>query len=77
MPRIQPLRERIAETIRARIKSGEYPPGSKLPTERELAAEFECSLEPVKTALDRLQTEGWIVGQQGRGRYVADPLPRS
>jgi len=68
-------RERIAEEIRRRITSGEWEPGRKLPTTRDLAVEFRCAGGTVEWALDRLMAEGWIRGHQGLGRYVADTPP--
>lgn len=69
MPRI-PDRQRIAQDIREKIRTGQYPPGSKLPTLRELAVQYGVSAEPVRTALLLLTAEGLIEGQQGKGVYV-------
>lgn len=70
MPRRTPDRQRIADDIRARIRSGEYPPGSRLPTWRELAERYGTSEEPVRTALRALSEEGWLESQQGKGTFV-------
>jgi GntR family transcriptional regulator len=71
----KPYREQIYHEIRRRIESGEYPPGSQLPITRELATEFGVAAGTVEWATDRLEFQGWIIGQQGKGRFVADNPP--
>ncbi|OZV75595.1 hypothetical protein CA850_28605 [Micromonospora echinospora] len=71
MPRI-PDRQRIAQDIRDKIASGEYGPGAKLPSLRELIAHYGVSAEPVRSALLILQAEGLVEGHQGKGVFVAD-----
>ncbi|MEH1012735.1 winged helix-turn-helix domain-containing protein [Micromonospora sp. CPCC 206060] len=71
MPRI-PERQRIAQDIRDRIASGEYPPGGKLPSLRELIDHYGVSAEPVRSALLILQAEGLLEGRQGKGVFVAE-----
>jgi GntR family transcriptional regulator len=56
--------------LQERIDAGVYPPGSKLPSENELAVEFGHSRPTVVRALDILQREGWVDKQQGRGTFV-------
>src|SRR5690606_9667577 len=59
----------IAELER-RIDSGEYPPGSMLPSEHQLMAEFGMARPTVVKALGVLRDQGWIVTHQGKGRFV-------
>jgi len=59
----------IAELER-RIESGEYPPGSPLPSEHQLMAEFGMARPTVVKALGVLRDQGWIVTHQGKGRFV-------
>ncbi|TQS29068.1 GntR family transcriptional regulator [Microbispora sp. KK1-11] len=59
----------IAELER-RIESGEYPPGSPLPSEHQLMAEFGMARPTVVKALGVLRDHGWIVTHQGKGRFV-------
>lgn len=61
---------RIADAVRARIAAGDYPPGGRLPSLPELAAEFGVSLVTVRLAIGRLRQEGLIVSQQGTGNFV-------
>ncbi len=66
-----PAHQRIYEHIRAQIQSGELAPGGQLPSQRDLAATWHCSLQPVKQALQRLEIEGLIESRQGVGAFVA------
>nr|MDT0661390.1 winged helix-turn-helix domain-containing protein [Micromonospora sp. DSM 115978] len=72
MPRISD-RQRIAQDIRDKIASGEYGPGDKLPSLRELTVLYQVSAEPVRSALLILQAEGLLEGRQGKGVYVLGP----
>ncbi|MEV4950870.1 GntR family transcriptional regulator [Paenarthrobacter nitroguajacolicus] len=58
------------ETIRERIVTGIYPPGSRI-SQQELAAELEVSRTPLREALQRLATEGLVISQTNRGMVVA------
>ena len=59
----------IAE-LQRRIESGEYPPGSLMPSEHQLSAEFAIARPTVVRALRVLRDEGWIETQQGKGSFV-------
>ncbi|MEW2384086.1 winged helix-turn-helix domain-containing protein [Micromonospora sp. NPDC047707] len=73
MPRVSD-RQRIAQDIRDKISSGEYAPGDKLPSLREMTVHYGVSAEPVRSALLILHAEGLIEGHQGKGTYVT-PRP--
>ncbi len=51
----------------------EYPAGTPVPTERELAELLITSRTTVRQALSELVTEGRLVRRQGSGTYVAEP----
>lgn len=70
-----PFRQRIAEGIIERIRSGEYQPGQLLPSRPALAAEYGCSVEPVIRAQEDLERGGWIEIHQGKGVFVAEAPP--
>lgn len=66
----------ITEDLRTRIRSGEFAPGSALPSHSELKRRYgNVSDGPVNQAARILQAEGLIVSAQGKARFVADPLP--
>jgi DNA-binding GntR family transcriptional regulator len=67
--------ERIAGDLRARIRSGEYAPGSRLPSKSELKAAHGVSDGPVNEAVKVLRGEGLVESRQGSGLFVCDPLP--
>ena len=60
----------IYEVISSKIKSGEWAPGYKLPSEPALAEEFGVSRATVREALQELISRGRIKREQGRGTYV-------
>lgn len=66
---------RIAGVIRKKIENGEYPLGSKMPSERELAKEFYVNRLTVRRALAILESEGLIQRKQGAGTF-ASSVPR-
>jgi DNA-binding transcriptional MocR family regulator len=64
------LCNRIAAEIQARIDSGVYRPGTKIPSIRQVAAEFDCNKATVHRAFERLAREGLIENTVGRGSFV-------
>ena len=72
---IEPRRlyRQIAEQIRALVRSGEYPPGVRLPPERDLAKQLGVSRPSVREALIALEVEGLVEVRIGSGIYVQGP----
>lgn len=66
----------VADQIKERINEGAYPPGSRLPGERELAEQFGVSRVTVREAEIALQALGYIRIRTGSGVYVLDPAER-
>lgn len=66
------LYEEVASRIRARILAGEYEPGARLPTQRQLAQTWGIALPTMRQALDRLISEGLLRVEHGVGTFVAD-----
>ena len=66
----------VEEKVRALIKSGEYPPGKALPSERVLANEIGAGRTTVRLVLAKLASEGLIRAEHGRG-YFVQALPES
>lgn len=68
----RPMSVRIADSLRARIESGDLTPGAQIPTLHALAAEFGCSLAAVRPALDLLRQQGLVITKSGLGSFVRD-----
>ena len=64
--------EQVAAAIRGRIRDGTYPPGGKLPSRRELCAEFGFSEIVIGAAMRVLKQDGLVQSLPGIGTYVAD-----
>jgi len=65
-----PKYAQVIDELRRRIESGEYPPGSLLPSEHQLTEEFQIARPTVVRALRVLRQDGWIETQQGKGSFV-------
>ncbi|MFB9326808.1 GntR family transcriptional regulator [Paenibacillus aurantiacus] len=65
------LADHIYAGLRAKLVRAELMPGMLL-SENELAAEFGMSRTPVRTALSRLETEGFVVSLKNRGILVKE-----
>lgn len=63
----------VADQIMQMIKDGAFPPGSRLPGERELAQRFDVSRVTVREAEIALQALGYLNIKTGSGVYVLDP----
>lgn len=62
----------IADDLASRISSGEYPPGSELPSYRQIADLYDVSYSTAHAAMRELRTRGLTEGQKGRGVYVRE-----
>ena len=60
----------LAAILRARIESGEFPPGRALPSRERLAAEYGIARGTVERGLAVLRKEGLVATTFGRGVYV-------
>lgn len=70
-PRQEPQQYlKIADFIKEKINSGEWPEGSTLPSEAELCAQFSTSRGPVRQAMSSLRGEGLISSGRGRRSVV-------
>ncbi len=65
-----PLYRQIASQLRARIRDGRLPTGSRLPTVRRLATELGVTRNTVHDAYGELQSAGWVESIVGSGTYV-------
>lgn len=74
MPRVSHVAQIKADIVSA-IESGLWPPGHKLPSIRELAEQYRCSVMPVKQAERDLELLGYLEGHSGKGVFVAERPP--
>jgi GntR family transcriptional regulator, transcriptional repressor for pyruvate dehydrogenase complex len=66
----QRVAEEIAEQLRSLILNGQYPPGSKLPPERELSKRLRVNRASLREALKKLEHLGLVRIRQGDGTRV-------
>lgn len=65
------LYEQLADHLAARIMAGEFPAGSRLPPERDLAASYGVAFHTVRSATALLRERKLIITLQGRGNIVS------
>jgi GntR family transcriptional repressor for pyruvate dehydrogenase complex len=69
------LYRQIAAQLSSLIASGEFPEGSRLPSERDLAEQLGVSRPSVREALIALEVQGKVVVKVGAGVFVAPARP--
>ena len=68
-----PRARRVYAALLSRVTSGVWPPGTKIPPHLDLAAEFGVAPMTVRQVLARLEDEGLVSRQVGRGTFVLPP----
>ena len=66
-----PLYVQIKDYIRLNIQNGVYTVNERIPSERQLAEQFDVNRLTVSKALNELAQEGLVYSQVGKGTYVA------
>lgn len=69
----QTLVARVSESLRQSILSGQFPPGSKLPSEAQLTTTFGVSRTVVREAVAALRSDALVEPRQGAGVFVLAP----
>jgi GntR family transcriptional regulator len=69
-PARRSLRHSLAQELRARIRSGEWGPGERMPSEPELARLSTVSRSSMRGAIAMLEEEGYVQRRRGSGTYV-------
>lgn len=64
------LSDKVYNSLSGQIASGEWPEGTRIPTETELAAAYGVSRPVVREALVRLRSEGVVGSRRGSGSVV-------
>lgn len=67
-----PIYAQLVDRLKQRIVTGEYPPGGKLPSVRELATEAAVNPNTVQRAFSELESSGLIYTLRTSGKYVTD-----
>lgn len=66
----RPIWVQLIEQLTRHIVSGEYPPGARVPSVRDLAAEAGVNPNTMQRALSGLEERGLLVAQRSIGRFV-------
>jgi len=69
------LYEQIVDRLRHQLQH-DVEPGGQVPTEESLTQLYGVSRSTVRKAIDRLVDEGLLVRRQGKGTFVARPMPQ-
>ncbi|MEY9942305.1 FadR/GntR family transcriptional regulator [Streptacidiphilus sp. MAP5-3] len=69
-PRREPLADQVIAQLRSQITSGEWPVGSRIPTEAELVERLGVARNTVREAVRALAHNGLLDIRQGSGTYV-------
>jgi GntR family transcriptional regulator len=69
-----PVYRQLAAILRERIRSGEIPPGRRIPSKKTLTQEYGISGKTVDSATRLLKDEGLIRNSSGLGLFVTGPV---
>ncbi|WP_405011034.1 PLP-dependent aminotransferase family protein [Kitasatospora sp. NBC_01539] len=72
-PGRRPAYRTLAAQVRVLVAEGRLPVGTRLPAERELAAELTLSRTTVTTAYEALRTDGYLRSRRGAGSWTTLP----
>lgn len=70
----RPIYLQLVEEMQLRIVTGIYPPGEKIPSVRELAAEAAVNPNTMQKAFGELERSGLIITQRTSGRIVTEDV---
>lgn len=68
----RPIYEQVVEKFRVLILRGVMPPGSRMPSVRQLAMELSINPNTIQRAYMTLEQEGLIYPVKGKGNFIAD-----
>jgi GntR family histidine utilization transcriptional repressor len=71
------LHQRIGADLSDRIRSGEWPPGFRIPFEHELTRQYGCARATVTKAVQALAAVGLVERRRRAGTFVARPRIQS
>lgn len=67
-----PKYQAIHAVLRQRILDGEYPAGTRLPAQQDLADAFDVTLMTLRQAIAALESDGLVWAARGKGTFVVD-----
>ena len=67
----RPIYEQIQTELRRLMLTGVLPPGSRLPSVRELAGQLAINPNTIQRAYRELEADGYILSVAGKGSFVA------
>jgi len=70
-----PVGTQLTWLIRRLIASGRLRPGEQLPGVREVAASASVNVNTARSVYGRLEEQGYLSSEQGRGTFVSEQLP--
>ncbi|WP_101696753.1 GntR family transcriptional regulator [Clostridium minihomine] len=68
----RPIYFQLIEQIELKIISGVYPPGSRLPSVRDMATDAAVNPNTMQRALSELENQGLLHSQRTSGRFVTE-----
>ncbi len=71
-----PIYIQLSREIMIQIVSGAWKPGQKIPSVRELAAEFGVNPNTMQRAMTELERQGLVYAERTAGRYVTEDVER-
>jgi DNA-binding transcriptional regulator YhcF (GntR family) len=71
-----PVATQLTWQIQALVVNGRLRPGEQLPSVRKLAEVVGVNVNTVRAVYERLEGEGFVVTQHGRGSFVAENVPQ-
>ena len=67
--------DQFLDRMRSELADGTYPPGTVLPTQRDLAAQYGHDVREIRAAMQRLEAAGLVRIRRKAGTVVLDPTP--
>ena len=71
----RPIYEQIQTELRRLMLTGVLPPGSRLPSVRELAGQLAINPNTIQRAYRELEAAGYLISVPGKGSFAAESSP--